>query len=158
MSARVTCPAPEIRIARPGDALALSDLLAELGFPTPPDVVAARLVELGARDELVLVAERDGATLGLLTVHVTPVLHRPTPVGRLTMLVVTQRARGQGVGRALVAAAERRLAQRGCALVEVTSHRRLKRAHGFYERLGYEATSVRFGKAIAAGDDLPAPR
>jgi GNAT superfamily N-acetyltransferase len=151
-------PAPEIRAARPGDALALSGLLAELGFPTAPDVVAARLADLAARDELVLVAERAGVALGLLTVHVTPVLHRPTPVGRLTMLVVTQRARGQGVGRALVAAAERLLAQRGCGLVEVTSHRRLKQAHGFYERLGYEATSVRFGKVLAAGADTPAPR
>jgi len=151
-------PAPEIRVARPGDALALSGLLAELGFPTPSDVVAARLADLGARNELVLVAEREGATLGLLTVHVTPVLHRPTPVGRLTMLVVTQRARGQGVGRALVAAAEQRLAQRGCVLVEVTSHRRLKRAHGFYERLGYEATSVRFGKTLAGAAGPAGPR
>jgi GNAT superfamily N-acetyltransferase len=87
----------------------------------------------------------------MVTVHVTPVLHRPTPVGRLTALVVTERARHGGIGRALVAAAERLLAARGCALVEVTSNRRLTDAHAFYGRLGYDTTSLRFKKDLAPG-------
>src|SRR5262245_20806795 len=142
-------PALEIRNARPDDALALAALLAELGFPAPAAAVAERLDALLGAGEAVLVAALDDEVLGLLTAHVTPVLHRPTPVGRLTALVVTARARGRGVGRALVGAAERVLAARGCALVEVTSNRRLADAHAFYERLGYEATSLRFKKALS---------
>jgi GNAT superfamily N-acetyltransferase len=140
----------EIRNARPGDAEAMATLVAALGYPAPADVIASRLEEMVAANEIVLVAARGDAPIGLLTAHVTRVLHRPTPVGRLTALVVTESERGQGIGRALVDAAERLLAARGCALVEVTSHRRWEKAHAFYESLGYHATSVRFGKDLSA--------
>ena len=139
----------DIRDARPEDAPALAALVTELGYPVSGDTIAERMAALHTAGETVLVAARGGTPVGLLTVHVTPVLHRPTPVGRLTMLVVGERERGNGVGRALVAAAERILAARGCALVEVTSNRRRTDAHAFYERLGYDATSLRFGKSIA---------
>ena len=157
----------EVRDARPADAPALAALLAELGYPVAPEVVAARLAALiAAGDRALVAAETSGETteattpLGLVTVHVTPVLHRPTPVGRVTSLVVAERARGRGVGRALVAAAERLLAEKGCALVEVTSNRRRTDAHAFYERLGYAATSFRFGKPLGAeapGTPAPSP-
>lgn len=140
-----------VRLARLTDVPALVPLLAQLGFPAPAEVVAERLDALLAADEVVLVAERGGEVVGLLTVHVTPVLHRPTPVGRLTALVVAEPLRGTGVGRALVSAAERLLAERGCGLVEVTSNRALVNAHRFYERIGYESTSFRFGKRLPAG-------
>jgi len=86
--------------------------------------------------------------LGVLTLHITPVLHRAGPVGRLTMLVVDESARGEGIGRALVTAAEAYFAERGCALVEVTSNKRRTDAHAFYERLGYQGTSERFAKPV----------
>ncbi|HEU4566312.1 MAG TPA: GNAT family N-acetyltransferase [Gemmatimonadaceae bacterium] len=140
--------APEIREAVAEDAPAIAALISELGYPVTTEVLAARLRAYHAAGEVALVATRGGEVLGLLTVHLTPVLHRPTPVGRLTMLVVTEAARGMGVGRALVAAAERHLAARGCALVEVTSNRRRTDAHAFYERLGYEVTSLRFWKVL----------
>jgi ribosomal protein S18 acetylase RimI-like enzyme len=139
-----------IRSARREDAAALSSLITQLGYPAPADVVAARIVALEAAHELVLVAELDGDVVGVLTVHVMPVLHRPTPVGRLSMLVVAESVRGRGIGRALVAAAERDLAARGCALVEVTSNQKRKDAHAFYERLGYEVTSLRFKRDLEA--------
>src|SRR5204863_3055212 len=104
---------------------------------------------LAAR-EVVLVAELDGDLVGLATVHVTTVLHRPTSVGRITALVVAERARRRGVGRALVAASERWIAARGCGLLELTSNRQRIEAHAFYERLGYEPTSLRFKKSLAA--------
>jgi GNAT superfamily N-acetyltransferase len=141
----------EIRRARPDDAAALAPLLAELGYPSPASAIAERLDSMIAASEVVLVATRGGEALGLLTIHVTPVLHRPAPVGRLTALIVTEKARGQGVGRALVQAAEELLTARGCALVEVTSNRVRSDAHAFYERLGYEATSLRFKKSLTPG-------
>ena len=140
--------APVLRDALPTDAGALVALLEELGYPAPREVIAARREALGAVGETILIAEEGGQAVGCLTLHVTPVLHRPTGVGRITALVVSARARGHGVGKALVAEAERRVAANGCALIEVTSNRKRTDAHAFYERLGYEATSLRFAKGL----------
>jgi GNAT superfamily N-acetyltransferase len=64
------------------------------------------------------------------------------------MLVVAESERGGGVGTLLVAAAEERLRALGCGLIEVTSNMKRMRAHAFYERLGFERTSYRFGKTL----------
>ena len=76
------------------------------------------------------------------------VLHRPAPVGRISMMVVDESLRSQGIGAVLVAAAEEALAAQGCYMVEVTSHVRRTDAHRFYERIGYERTSVRLAKEL----------
>lgn len=141
-------PRFEIRAARLDDAPVLADLLDELGFPATAEVVTQRLETRVQAGETTLVGTSGAKVLGFVTVHVTPVLHRPAPVGRMTALVVARAARGQGLGRALVAAAERWLADAGCGLVEVTSNQTLSNAHAFYEKLGYARTSYRFGKTL----------
>ena len=97
---------------------------------------------------VVLVAELDGVVVGCLSTSVMRVLHRPAPVGRIAMMVVDEALRSRGIGAELVHAAEEALAAQGCYMIEVTSHVRRTDAHRFYERLGYERTSVRLAKAI----------
>jgi ribosomal protein S18 acetylase RimI-like enzyme len=143
-------PAPpklKIREAKAADAEAIASLVRALGFDVTEKDAAARLRALAGCGEPLLVAERD-AVVGCLTWHVTPVLHRPTPVGRVTMLVVAEKARREGVGEALVAEAEKRSAARGCGLIEVTSNIELGGAHAFYRRIGFERTSYRFVKRL----------
>ena len=53
-----------------------------------------------------------------------------------------------GIGAELVRAAEAALEAQGCYMVEVTSHNRREAAHRFYEKLGYEKTSVRLAKML----------
>jgi hypothetical protein len=48
----------------------------------------------------------------------------------------------------MLRAAEEALAGQGCYMVEVTSQVRRIDAHRFYERLGYERTSVRLAKEL----------
>ena len=138
----------EVRAATAGDVPELARLLALLGYPIEERVLVERLGAFSAAGELALVADAGDRLLGLATIHVTPVLHRAGPVGRVTALVVDDETRGRGVGRALVTAAEAILASRGCVLIEVTSNRRRTDAHAFYERLGFVATSLRFGKPV----------
>lgn len=137
-----------VREATSRDGAAIAALAGELGFAISADDVAARLPGFRALAELPFVADEAGRILGCLTWHVMPVLHRPAPVGRITMLIVTIDAQRRGIGKALVEAAEARLRQRGCGLIEVTSNTRLIEAHRFYEHHGYERTSHRFAKDI----------
>jgi ribosomal protein S18 acetylase RimI-like enzyme len=134
-----------VREAAPRDADALAGLLGELGYPTDAKAVRTRLATLRKAGDPPLVAD-EGGPVGCLTWHVTPVLHRPTAVGRVTMLVVAKQARGRGIGTALVKSAEDRLRKAGCALVEVTSNIELGGAHEFYKSRGYRRTSYRFVK------------
>ena len=136
-----------IRDAVLQDCESIAALVKELGYDRTADQIAERLTLFSQANEPPIVAD-DGAVVGCLTWHVTPVLHRPRPVGRITMLVVASRARGRGIGRALVAAAEARVLERGCGLIEVTSNQRRLDAHAFYERLGYERTSYRFARQL----------
>ena len=137
-----------IRPAEPRDSEALARLIGQLGYAATAGDVAERLAAMAAEGRLVLVAERDGAVVGCLTTSAMRVLHRPAPVGRISMMVVDEALRGHGIGAALVRAAEEALAARGCGLVEVTSNQRRTDAHRFYEKLGYERTSVRLAKAL----------
>jgi ribosomal protein S18 acetylase RimI-like enzyme len=144
-------PAPEpklvLRDARPKDAEAIAVLIAALGYEASTADIRRRLAALGKAGQQIVVAEK-GRVVGVLTTSMMIVLHRPKPVGRISMLVVAEDARGAGIGAALVAEAEKRLAAKGCGLVEVTSNRKRLRAHAFYEKLGYERTSYRFAKSV----------
>ncbi|HET9639355.1 MAG TPA: GNAT family N-acetyltransferase [Allosphingosinicella sp.] len=143
-------PEPEplsVRPARPADAEAIAALVTGLGFEAAPDDIRERLDRLKKARETPLVAVQ-GEVIGILAWHVTLVLHRPKPVGRITMMVVADGERRRGVGRALVEAACGRLQAKGCVLIEVTSNVDLSGAHGFYRRLGFERTSYRFAKEI----------
>jgi GNAT superfamily N-acetyltransferase len=141
---------PRIRDASPDDCEAISSLLVQLGHPATVPDLRARLTRMreSAPNDKVLVAEVEGQVCGIVTTHLTTVLHRAGPVGRITSLVVSDTSRGTGVGRALVEAAERLLVEQGCVRIEVTSGRQRDGAHRFYERLGYEDQGIRFAKPV----------
>ena len=76
---------PTIRYASPADADTISDLFGQLGHPAGPEAVAARLERFAQAGEEALVAEVDGAVVGVtalsVTVHVSDlVLERRTPM------------------------------------------------------------------------------
>jgi N-acetylglutamate synthase-like GNAT family acetyltransferase len=137
-------PAPElvIRKAAKSDAAAIAALIGG-----DAEQVGAQLASLLQAKDPVLVAVR-GAILGCAAAHAVPRLDGP-PVGRVTLLVVADEARMQGIGAALVAAAERALAGQGCGEIEVMSAIDISNAHGFFRHAGYERTSYRFHKAVA---------
>ncbi|WP_280354768.1 GNAT family N-acetyltransferase [Nocardia otitidiscaviarum] len=63
-------------------------------------------------------------------------LTRRDDIGVLGRLAVAKRARGTGLGAALVRAIEERACERGLVAVELHAQ---TQAQGFYERLGYTA-------------------
>ena len=139
-----------LRPATTDDAAAVAALLTQLGYPTLVDAARARLADLLRRGppDRVVVAEMDGKVVAVMTLHLTPELHRARPIGRVTALVVDESVRGSGVGAEMMEEAERILREDGAGLLELTSNMRRVDAHRFYERLGYQKTSFRFAKEL----------
>jgi N-acetylglutamate synthase-like GNAT family acetyltransferase len=140
-----------IRAAGAADAPALAALLAELGYPDDAVRVAARL-EAFEREpgSVILVAEDDGAVVGLASATTMPLLHEDGRWCRLSALVVGEERRRSGAGRRLVDAVEALARDDGCRYLEVTSGERAGReaAHAFYEALGFEQVSRRYLKEL----------
>jgi GNAT superfamily N-acetyltransferase len=143
-----------VRAARMEDAAALVPLFAQWGHAQPAPFVAERIAAWAAApDSELLVAEAgdDGAVAGLVAVAAQLHLARPGRSARIIGLVVDERARRQGVGAALIAAAEELARRWGCDRLELTSSRWRDAAMGFYAALGFEdwcATSARFVRAL----------
>jgi GNAT superfamily N-acetyltransferase len=141
-------PKLDIRDARPGDSARLAALIGELGHEIDEKQIRKNLTALKKTAETPLVATLDKAVVGLCGVGRRVVIHRPVPLGRITVLVVAKEAQGHGIGRLLVEAAEAWMRKEGCQLVEVTSNDALAKAHAFYRHLGYERSSIRFFKKL----------
>jgi GNAT superfamily N-acetyltransferase len=141
---------PIIRPMRIDDAEEVARLCGELGYPASASDVRTRLCSLLSGDTLcLLVAEIDLAVVGWIHVERRLVIESE-PWAEVEGLVVTESARGQGVGRTLLAAGERWARERGIALVRLRSNVVRTDAHAFYRRRGYETfkTQLNFRKRI----------
>jgi GNAT superfamily N-acetyltransferase len=138
-----------IRDAEPRDAPALAGLLGQLGYPATAAAVEARLGRLAASpSDRLLVAEVDGDVTGLAGLHVSPSVEYDGDAAKVSAIVVEERLRGTGIGRALMAALEAEARSRGCVLIFLTTAERRSDAHAFYRSLGYEETGRRFAKTL----------
>jgi GNAT superfamily N-acetyltransferase len=139
---------PRLRDAKPADAPTIVALVRLLGHEVDEKGVRERINLLAADELAPLVATLGKQVVGLCGISLMVAIHRDRPVGRINILVVAEEARGQGIGRLLLEAAESNLREHGCAMVEITSNDRLTAARAFYRHLGYERTSVRFAKTL----------
>jgi GNAT superfamily N-acetyltransferase len=129
----------QIRLAHTTDAAAVNELLHQLGYAQDGTATTATRIQTWDDDpaSAAYVAEADGDLLGLVAVHICPFFERTGSWGRIVALIVSDQARGRGVGGQLVTAAESFATSRGCVRVEVTSADRRQDAHEFYRRCGY---------------------
>ena len=86
--------------------------------------------------EAPLVATLGKDVIGLCGISARVMIHRDSPIGRLSPLVVAEDAQAW-------------MRRKGCKLVEVTSNDRRGEAHAFYRHMGYERTSIRFAKKLS---------
>ena len=105
--------------------------------------------ETRARGGDVLVAEDDGAVVGVVQVIVFPHFqHTGGWCCELESVYVRSDSRGRGVGAAMLSAAEALARERGCYRIQLTSRNVRVEAHRFYATHGYEQTSQGFKKPL----------
>jgi len=87
--------------------------------------------------ENVLVAAKHGEIEGYISCHV-----RTAGIGQIGLAAVSEKARGRGVGRALLANAIRWFSEEGVDVVSVVTQGRNVRAQRLYQRCGFTTRSV----------------
>lgn len=138
----------EIRQAQRTDCGRLSELIAQLGYNAAPALLERKLAAYEATEHnCVLVGVEEGQMVGVIVLNVMVPFHEDGQWGRISALVVADGARGRGVGRVLLEAAEAFFLRHGCRHVEVTSGAQRHDAHRFYVSNGYQDTPKRFVKA-----------
>ncbi|MFG2756608.1 GNAT family N-acetyltransferase [Streptomyces wuyuanensis] len=141
-----------IRPASPSDVPAIVAMLADdplgaqresLDDPTPYLAAFARLAE--DPNQHLVVADRDGRTVGTLQLTIIPGLSRRGATRSIIEAVrIHADERGSGLGTQLIEWAVEESRRQGCRLVQLTSDVSRTDAHRFYERLGFEASHVGF--------------
>jgi GNAT superfamily N-acetyltransferase len=139
----------EIRACTPDDAVAVSTLLGELEYAVSVQQATEQVRELSKTGaDPIFLAVAHGQALGLLALHLCRMLQYPSPIVRVTSLVVDRRARRRGVGKLLMERAEQVGSAAGCEFVELTSAMDRAEAHAFYRSIGYKPNSLRFRKLL----------
>ena len=142
-------PVPEVRLAQPEDAEAVARLLAEfrdwIGRPGPDEqsLHASAVRLLGDPDTEFLLAGHPAD--GLCQLRYRHSVWTGTDDCCIEDVFVRERARGGGLGRALVAAAIERARARGCARIEVDTNETNGPALALYGSFGFESGSAEPG-------------
>jgi GNAT superfamily N-acetyltransferase len=147
-----------VRLAKPEDWPAVAGLLVELGrgvaAGTADDTThqlqfAGHIRQI---EHVTLVAESGGEVLGVVDMEYHQRLGDHRPQARVNDLVVTERARGRGVGRVLLTRAEALARKRGCFRMALVTAAWREQTIAFYAREGWQDYGAWFVKPLT--DDV----
>jgi GNAT superfamily N-acetyltransferase len=137
-----------LRDVTAADFTAVRRLIGQLGYVPEESEFRARFERvLATPGHRVIVAEEDGAVVGVLHVFERPALDKGCEAV-IQALVVDDRVRSRGIGEALMREAEAWARSRGLAATSLYTRIDREKARAFYERIGYrlKATSHLMGQ------------
>lgn len=129
-----------LRPATAADAERIAGLFTDEGYPAGPSDIVDRLGRFDSDFSRVVVADHGGEVLGFVAVHALPRFEHSDRIVRVLALVVDAGVRERGIGRLLMAEAERIGTEIGAAFVEVTAGHHRADARHLYEELGYDGS------------------
>jgi GNAT superfamily N-acetyltransferase len=143
----------KIRAAQMNDAAAIAQLMCELGYETTESEMQMRMGRIAADARYrSFVAVCDGRVCGMIGTVTYPSYEHNDSGGRILALAILSEMRRRGIGRALIATAEKDFAQRGISRLALNTSLVREGAHKFYHSLGYERNGWRFVKRLSVGD------
>jgi GNAT superfamily N-acetyltransferase len=142
----------QFRLAMRTDLPAIVRMLAEdeigaqrerFETPLPPAYYDAfEAIERDPNNELI-VAEAAGEVIGTLQLmFLLSISYQGRTRAQVESVRVAQHLRGQGVGAEMMEWALARARQRGCHMMQLTSHASREDAHRFYEKLGFTKSHI----------------
>jgi len=129
-----------LRPARVSDAERIAALFTDEGYPAGPSDIVERLDRFDTDLSRVIVADHGDEVLGFVAIHALPRFEHSDRIVRIMALVVDPGVRDRGIGRLLMAEAERIGREIGAAFAEITAGHHRADARHLYEELGYDAT------------------
>lgn len=127
----------ELPLAQAAEPAALPPRGAEL---SPAHVAAFEAIDADPNNH-VFVAEVGGEVAGTFQLtFIRQLSYGGCLVAQVESVFVAPSARSHGVGQAMMMFARTEAERRGALRLQLTSNSKRLRAHGFYERLGYQAT------------------
>src|SRR4030042_4391820 len=134
-----------IRNAEKEDAAVISELTNELGYKISPEATRQKISRLSRRaNDRIMVAEFENEVVGVLSLHIMPLLHLEKNLCRITAMIVRSTHRRKYIGQRLLEMAEACALANDCGRIEITSGHQREDAHAFYAHLGYAEKSKRF--------------
>jgi GNAT superfamily N-acetyltransferase len=142
-----------VRAARRDDFEGVTRLLEELGRPlvlseAEADCRAVYDEQVVDPDTHHIVAEDGSGLIAFASLHFRGRLNHPTQEAWIPDLLVTERARRRGVGRALLEEAERHARDRGCHLLALESGYQRAEAHHMYRQFRMRDVGKSFVKPL----------
>ena len=121
----------------------------EMGYECAPALMKNKIEKLDSKREAVFVAEEESRLIGFIHVERYEVLYFES-MANILGLAVKKDFQKQGLGKALLLAAENWAQENGIYLMRLNSGINRTDAHGFYEHLGYvsEKEQKRFVKNL----------
>jgi GNAT superfamily N-acetyltransferase len=119
------------------DAEVVATLAGELGYPNEVESIRERIRAISGSDLLLVAVDATDRPIGFIQAHRVCIIEVGFRV-EILGLVVSSSARRSGIGRRLIAEAERWAKHIGAEAISVRSNTKRTEAHLFYPTLGYK--------------------
>ena len=119
------------------DAELVAQLAAELGYPSDVESIRMRMQAISGSDLLLVAVTKADRPIGFIQANRFCIIEAGFRV-EILGLVVSSTARRSGIGRRLIAEAERWAQSIGVETIVVRSNTKRTEAHDFYPAMGYE--------------------
>ncbi|MNO73981.1 aminoalkylphosphonic acid N-acetyltransferase [compost metagenome] len=138
-----------IREYHSNDLEALTELMADLGYPSEMNSMRSRMKAIEENASYyTFVASLDAQVIGMIGVRLVNYYEADGIHAQISCLVTKQHYQGQGVGKQLIRFVESWAKEKGTDGLSLTSGIKEERvdAHEFYKKMGFKINGYRFVK------------